>query len=78
MSQLRSFLDHCVISPLRCLLEKDAPWEWSSDCKRAFDGVRSYIALEQVLTLYDPDMPVKLACDACSYVLGVVLSHVFP
>ena len=66
-----------VISNLRRLLAKDVAWEWSSDCKKAFDDVRSCIASEQVLTHYNPDMPLKLACDASSHGLGVVLSHVF-
>ena len=46
-------------------------------CK-AFNDVRSCIASEQVLTHYDPGVPLKLACDASSYGLGAVLSHVFP
>ena len=90
VSQLRSFLGlvnyyhkflpnlSSVISPLRRLLEKNVVWEWSSDCEKAFDDVRSWIASEQVLTHYDPGVPLKLACDASSYGLGAVLSHVFP
>ena len=67
-----------VVSLLRRLLEKDVAWEWSSDCKKAFDDVRSCIASEQVMTHYNPDMPLKFACVASSYSLGAVLSHVFP
>ena len=31
-----------------------------------------------VLTLYDPALPVKLACDASPTGIGAVLSHVMP
>ena len=31
-----------------------------------------------MLTHYDPAMPLKLACHASAYGLGVVLSHVLP
>ena len=33
---------------------------------------------EQVLTHYDPALPVKLACDASPTSIGAVLSHVMP
>ena len=35
-------------------------------------------ASEQVLTHYDPVLPVKLACDASPTGIGAVLSHVMP
>ena len=34
------------------------------------------ITSDIVLTHYDPDLPVKLACDSSSYGLGTVISHV--
>ena len=45
---------------------------------RAFQEVKTSVASEKVLTHYDPDVPLKLACDASPYGLGVVLSHVWP
>ena len=36
------------------------------------------ITSEQVLTHYDPALPVRLACDASSTGIGAVLSHVMP
>jgi hypothetical protein len=34
------------------------------------------ITSDIVLTHYDPNLPVRLACDASPYGLGSVLSHV--
>ena len=36
------------------------------------------ITSEQVLTHYDPALPVRLACDASSTGISAVLSHVMP
>ena len=91
VTQLRAFLGlvnyyhrflpnlSSVISPLRRLLENKVPWQWTGECDRAFQEVKTSVASEKVLnTHYDPDVPLKLACDASPYGLGVVLSHVWP
>ena len=36
------------------------------------------ITSEQVLTHYDPVLPVRLACDASPTGIGAVLSHLMP
>ncbi|XP_033733620.1 uncharacterized protein K02A2.6-like [Pecten maximus] len=40
--------------------------------------VKDLITSEQVLCHYNPELPVKLACDASPYGLGAVLSHIMP
>ena len=90
MTQLRSFLElvsyyhkfipnmSSLIGPLRRLLESNVKFEWCNGCEKAFRDVKTCIASDQVLTQYDPSMPLKLALDASAYGLGVVLSHVLP
>ena len=36
------------------------------------------MASSEVLIHYDPDIPLKLICDASAYGVGAVQSHVFP
>lgn len=63
--------------PFYQLLRKDAPWCWDDCCRDAFNEVKRMLSSPQVLAHYDPDRPLKLACDASQYGVGAVLSHVF-
>ena len=88
VSQLRSFLGivnyynrflpnlSSRLAPLHNLLRKDERWRWTQDCQEAFQGVKEMITSDVVLTHFDPEVPISLACDASSYGLGAVLSHV--
>ena len=90
VSQLRSFLGlityyskfipdmSSVLQPLHQLLEADRKWKWTKECSEAVAKIKEIITSEMVLTHYDPNLPVTLACDASSYGLGCVLSHVMP
>ena len=90
VKQLRSFLGlvnyygrflpnlATVAHPLNQLLCKDVKWQWNKACDDAFESLKSQLASQSVLVHYDINLPVKLACDASSYGLGVVISHVKP
>ncbi|XP_038064022.1 uncharacterized protein K02A2.6-like [Patiria miniata] len=90
VSQLRSFLGlvnyyhrflpnlSTELHPLNELLQKNHKWVWTPTCEKAFEKAKSLITADEVLTHYDPDLPVKLACDASPYGLGAVMSHVMP
>ena len=47
-----------------------------AECETAFHNVKEMITSEQVLTHYDPSLPLRLACDASPVGIGAVLSHV--
>ena len=64
-----------VLHPLTQLLDKDHTWEWSHECEHAFNEAKRLVTSEQVLAHYDPDLPVRVACDDSPYGLGAVLSH---
>ena len=59
-----------VVHPLTQLFEKN------QQCEIAFHKVKEMITTEQVLTHYNPSLPLRLACDASPVGIGAVLSHV--
>ena len=67
-----------VTQPLNQLLCKGVPWKWTKRCQQAFQELKGQLASTVVLVHYHPDLPLKLDCDASSYGVGAVLSHVFP
>ena len=89
VSQLRAFVGlmnyygkfipqiSTLLAPLYKLLEKDQVWNWTPECENTFCKCQSVLSSSAVLVHYDNNQPLKLACDASSYGLGAVLSHVF-
>ena len=65
-----------VLHPLYQLLKKDLKYIWTSAALKAVDTVKEMITSDTVLTHYNPELPVKLACDSLAYGLGAVISHV--
>ena len=45
-------------------------------CETAFHNVKEIITSEQVLSHYDPSLPLRLACDASPVGIDAALSHV--
>ena len=66
------------LHPLHQLLEQNSVRQWTEQCEQAFTADKHMITSEQVLTHYDPVLPVRLACDASPTGIGAVLSHVMP
>lgn len=90
VSQLRSFLGMLnyygrfipdlatIMKPLNDLLNKGKKWQWTSACESAFQTSKALLVSQEVLTHYNPKLPLQLACDASPYGVGAVLSHVMP
>eukprot|EP00731_Ephydatia_muelleri_P034387 Em0057g19a len=88
VSQLRSFLGmvnyyrkflpnlSTKLAPLHALLQKDVKWSWTKACEEAWKMVKDMVTADTVLAHFDPSLPMTLACDASSYGLGAVLSHI--
>ena len=60
-------------APLRQLTRKDQPWQWSSECDRAFQDIKAAVTAAPVLRYFDPAVLLTLQCDASPDGLGAVL-----
>ena len=67
-----------VTEPLNQLLHKDTKWHWSRDCKTAFAQLQTALSSSPILVHYDPNSPLRLACDASAYGVGAIISHIMP
>ncbi|XP_031784109.1 uncharacterized protein K02A2.6-like [Nasonia vitripennis] len=67
-----------MLSPIYKLLKKDTPFVWSKECEQSFNEIKRELAADRNLVHYDPDLEVKLTCDASNVGIGSVLSHVLP
>ena len=65
-----------VLAPLHKLLQKDVKWEWSKVQQEAYETCKRMLTSEAILVHYDSTRELKLACDASSYGVGAVISHV--
>ena len=65
-----------TLDSLKRLLEQGKPWKWTVECEEAIVLVKKLIASDMVLTHYDPEQPLKLACDASLVRDKAVVSHV--
>jgi hypothetical protein len=64
-----------ILHPLNQMLESNYQWNWTDQCEEAFFKVKAMIVSDLVLTHYDPNLPLQLACDASPVGIGAVLSH---
>ena len=74
----RTFLPNLstVLQPLHELLQNDVQWVWSKNCEKAFQESKRLVAESELLVHYDTKKPLILACDASSYGVGAVISHI--
>lgn len=87
-SQLSSFLGMtnyylCFIpayadntAPLRVLLKKDAPWDWTPACQEAIDRLKMRMTSTPTLAHFSPEATTIVTCDASAVALRAVLSQI--
>lgn len=68
--------DICTVNhPLRALTKANVKFEWSEPCVKAFETCKQMIVDSEVLTHFDPKLPLVLACDASPVGVAAILSH---
>lgn len=90
VSELRSFLGLVqfygsfmkrladIAEPLYRLLKKDVPYNWLPACQAAFDKIKSKLASDKTLMMFNPKLPLVLATDASPVGISAILSHRLP
>ena len=66
------------LHPLHQLLRKDTKWKWGNSQQQYFETSKKMITSAKVLAHYNPELQLVLQCDALTYGLGSVLSHIMP
>ena len=67
-----------TLSPLYSLLRESTRWRWGDKEEKAFEASKKLLLSSQVLTHYNPELQLVLACDASQYGVGAVLSQRYP
>jgi hypothetical protein len=67
-----------IIVPLTQLTRKDAPWNFSDECRKSFETLKKAFTTAPILTHWMPDVPLIVETDALDYAIAGILSIVCP
>ena len=69
---------HTLRAPLNKLLWKDKVWNWTMECKMAFEKLKEVLTSELFLTHYNPDLNIIVASDPSAYGISTCILHKMP
>ncbi|CAM8904949.1 unnamed protein product [Rhodiola kirilowii] len=61
--------------PLSNLLQKDVPFEFTDQCRAAFDELKKALTSTPIIRAPDWTQPFEIMCDASDYAVGAVLGQ---
>ena len=64
-----------IAAPLTALLKKVADWDWTEQCRQAFESLKLALTIAPVLVIPDPRRDFELTTDAGNVGIGAVLSQ---
>ena len=62
-------------APLFKLLQKDVAFDFTNECKAAFDKLKESLISPPVIQLPDWNLPFEIICDVSDYAVGAVLGQ---
>lgn len=86
-NEIRSFMGLCnyyrkfvnsysiIASPLNELLQKNIPFEWTTDCQKSFETLKASLSSAPVLAYPNMSEPFILTCDASASAIGFILGQ---
>ena len=74
----RQFIRHYsnIAKPLNDTTKKDQPFNWTTECQKAFEELKKRFTEEPVLMMPDQTKPFQIECDASKYTSGAVLTQI--
>ncbi|GJY05436.1 reverse transcriptase domain-containing protein [Tanacetum coccineum] len=64
-----------ISKPMTHLLMKDVKFDFSDDCKKAFNILKEKLTTTPIIISPDWNIPFELMCDASDFAVGVVLGQ---
>ena len=64
-----------ILTPLSSMTCKQAKWNWSQECQKAFDTMKNLVFKETLLSSPNFNEPFKIHTDASKLQLGSVISQ---
>ena len=67
-----------ITVPLTQLIKKNVPWDWSNECRTAFNTLKKAFTTAPVLTHWIPDTLIMIETNASDYALAAIIINVHP
>ena len=64
-----------IAKPLYKLLEKDAKFEWDTECQQRFEELKAYLTTAPIVRALNWQLPFEVMCDAIDLAVGAVLGQ---
>ena len=64
-----------IVKPLYKLLEKDATFEWDSECQQRFEELKAYLTTAPIVRAPNWQLPFEVMCDVSDLAIGAVLGQ---